>query len=138
MIDYDLDRGLPAFIDNQFDVVVLSATLQAVDNVAELFEEMLRVGKQVIVSFPNFAYKALREAYVVRGRSPKAVGEFNHEWYNTPNRRFPSIADVKDLCQQKGIRIEDAIYFESATKTHIGPDDQPNLNADTAILLLSR
>ncbi|MGB7345778.1 MAG: homoserine O-acetyltransferase [Pirellulaceae bacterium] len=137
VIDYDLNNGLPAFIDNQFDVIVMSATLQAVANIAELFDEMLRVGKSVIVSFPNFAYRALREDYVVRGRSPKAPGEFSFEWYNTPNRRFPSIADVHDLCQQKSVCIDQAFYFDSTSESQINADDDPNLNADTAILVLS-
>ena len=138
VIDYDLNNGLPAFIDGQFDVIVLSATLQAVANVERLLAEMLRVGKQVIVSFPNFAYRALREDYVKRGRSPKAPGEFNHEWYNTPNRRFPSIADVHDLCVQKDVRIEKEVYFDSQSQRQISPEDDPNLNADTAIMVLSK
>ena len=138
VIDFDLNCGLEPFIDNQFDVVVLSATLQAVANVDDLFEEMLRVGNRVIVSFPNFAYKALREDYVVRGRSPRAPGEFDYEWYNTPNRRFPSIADVEELCRSKNIRIEQAIYFDSTKNQQIESGDDPNLNADTAILVVSR
>ncbi|MGB7323881.1 MAG: homoserine O-acetyltransferase [Rubripirellula sp.] len=138
VIDYDLNTGLPAFIDNQFDFIVLSSTLQAVANVAELFDEMLRVGKRVVVSFPNFAYRTLREDYVVRGRSPRAPGEFNYCWYDTPNRRFPSIADVMDLCREKNVTVEQEIYFDSATQTQVWPDDDPNLNAETAILVLSR
>ena len=67
----DLNDGLPAFIDHQFDVVILNATLQAVDNVVALLNEMLRVGKRVIISFPNFAARRLREDYVTRGRSPR-------------------------------------------------------------------
>ncbi len=138
IIDYDLNNGLPAFIDNQFDVVVLSATLQAIANIAPLFDEMLRVGKCVIVSFPNFAHRSLRQDYVDRGRSPKAPGEFNYEWYDTPNRRFPSIADVHDLCHQKSVHLDQAFYFDSTTETQIDESDDPNLNADTAILVLSR
>ncbi len=138
VIDYDLNHGLPAFIDDQFDVVILSATLQAVANIDELFDEMLRVGQRVIVSFPNFAYRKLRDDYVLRGRSPKAPGEFNYAWYNTPNRRFPSVADVHDLCQQKGVSIDQAIYFDSTIDLQIDADNDPNLNADTAILVLSR
>ncbi|MEO1525170.1 MAG: homoserine O-acetyltransferase [Planctomycetota bacterium] len=138
IIDYDLNVGLPAFIDRQFDYVVFSATLQAVANVEGLFEEMFRVGGRVIVSFPNFAYKALREDYVVRGRSPKAPGEFGFEWYNTPNRRFPSIADVHDLCAEKGLTLEKEIYFDSSTGEAFTPDQDPNLNADTAVLVISR
>jgi homoserine O-acetyltransferase len=137
IIDYDLNDGLPAFIDNQFDVVVLSATLQAVANVETLFQEMVRVGRRIIVSFPNFAYRKLREAYVVGGRSPKAPGEFGYEWYNTPNRRFPSIADVHDLCREKSLRLEKEIYFDIAGGKQIAADDDPNLNADTAVLVIS-
>jgi homoserine O-acetyltransferase len=138
VIDYDLNHGLPAFMDKQFDFVILSATLQAVSNVAELFDEMLRVGKLVIVSFPNFAYRTLREAYVERGRSPRAPGEFNYSWYDTPNRRFPSIADVMDLCRDKEIEVKKELYFDSATQREISPDDDPNLNAETAILVIAR
>lgn len=138
VIDYDLNKGLPAFIDQQFDVVVLNATLQAVENVEMLLEEMLRVGRHVYVSFPNFAYRALRDDYVARGRSPKAPGEFSHDWYNTPNRRFPSIADVTDLCASRGISILNSLYFDSAVNQIVDADDMPNLNADTAILVLGR
>ena len=140
IIDYDLNRGLPAFTDDQFDVVVLSATLQAVENVETLFDEMLRVGKRVILSFPNFAYRALRQDYVERGRSPKAPGEYDHEWYNTPNRRFPSIADVEDLCSAKGATIHDAVYLDTTNNRRIppSPGGNPNLDADTAVLVISR
>jgi homoserine O-acetyltransferase len=140
VIDHDLNAGLTAFSDKQFDVIVLSATLQAVANVEMLFEEMLRVGRQVIISFPNFAYRKLREDYVQRGRSPKAPGNYGYEWYNTPNRRFPSIADVQDLCEAKGVILHEAIYLDSETNTRIAmpPHGNPNEDADTAILLMSR
>jgi homoserine O-acetyltransferase len=138
VIDYDLNHGLPAFTDGQFDFVIFSATLQAVANVAELFDEMVRVGKRVIVSFPNFAYRKLREDYVLRGRSPRAPGQFNYCWYDTPNRRFPSIADVMDLCREKNVTVENEIYFDSATQAEVSPDNDPNLNAETAILVISR
>ncbi len=137
VIDYDLNEGLPAFIDNQFDVVVLSATLQAVANVEMLLDEMVRVGRRVIVSFPNFAFRHLRDDYIQRGRSPKGPGEFAYEWYNTPNRRFPSIADVHDLCATKGLRLEREYYFDATTGKQIGADEDPNLNADTAVLIIA-
>jgi homoserine O-acetyltransferase len=136
IIDYDLNEGLPAFIDNQFDVVVSNATLQVVANVEMLFEEMIRIGKRVIVSFPNFAYRSLREDFVERGRSPRAPGEFDFEWYNTPNRRFPSIADVHDFCRDKSYVIEKEIYFDATTGKQVTADENPNLNADTAVLVL--
>ncbi len=138
VIDYDLNNGLPAFIDDQFDVVVLNATLQAVDNVVALLEEMLRVGKKAIISFPNFAYRALREDYVTRGRSPRAVGEFDFDWHDTPNRRFPTIADVHDLLIEMGVTIDREIYWDVSQSRHIDADDDPNLNADTAVLEIHR
>ncbi|MEM1212262.1 MAG: homoserine O-acetyltransferase [Planctomycetota bacterium] len=138
VIDYDLNRGLPAFTDQQFDVVVLSATLQAIEHIETLFDEMLRVGKRVILSFPNFAHKAMRDDYLERGRSPRAPGAYDHAWYNTPNRRFPSIADVEDLCRDKAVTVHDAVYLDSETGQRIQPEGDPNLNADTAVLVLSR
>jgi len=115
VIDYDLNKGLPGFADQQFDFVVLSATLQAVENIDVLFDEMLRVGK-----------------------SPRAVGQYDYQWFNTPNRRFPSIADVQDLCQIKGATIHQAVYLDNNAGIEIAAEDDPNLNADTAILVFSR
>ncbi|MCA9178923.1 MAG: homoserine O-acetyltransferase [Planctomycetales bacterium] len=138
VIDYDLNQGLPAFIDNQFDIVVLKFTLQAVSNVASLFDEMLRVGRQAIVSFANFAHRSLREDYVTRGRSPRAPGEYDYEWHDTPNRRFPSILDVQEFCRERDVTICRAVYLDQQRDCQIEPDDEPNLNADTAVFLLAR
>ena len=137
VIDYDLNQGLPAFIDKQFNTVVLHSTLQRVANIESLFDEMLRVGKQVIVSFPNFAHRTLREDYVIRGRSPRAPGEFDFDWYNTPNRRFPSIADVLELVQFKKATLLDAIYLDTFHGQRVA-DVDANLDADIAILRITR
>ncbi|MEM9644714.1 MAG: methionine biosynthesis protein MetW, partial [Planctomycetota bacterium] len=136
VIDYDLNEGLPAFIDDQFDYVVLNSTLQAVHNVESLFAEMMRVGKRAVVSFPNFAYRSLRDHYSKEGRSPKASGQFDHEWHNTPNRRFPSILDVLEFCEERDVTVEHAVYLDVAGGRFIDSDDNPNLNADTAVLVL--
>ncbi len=138
VIDHDLNEGLPAFTDQQFDVVVLSETLQVVSNIESLLKEMLRVGKKSIVSFHNFAHRDLRNDFVERGRSPRAEGLYDHQWYNTPNRRFPSILDVEDLCKLNRARIHDAIYLDTRNDRRVDRDDEPNLNADLAILVISR
>ncbi len=138
VIDFDLNRGLPGFADQSFDIVVLSATLQAVRDVERLFDEMLRVGRRVIISFANFAYRDLRESYVNEGRSPKAPGEYAFEWYNTPNRRFPSIADFLDLCRDKEVTVHHALYLNTAEHRRVEANEDPNLNADTAVMVLSR
>lgn len=137
-IDYDLNVGLPEFADDRFDYVVLSSTLQAVPNVEHLLEEALRVGRRAIVGFTNFAHRALREMFGLEGRAPKAPGPYSYEWYNTPNRRFPSIRDMLDLCEKMGVTVEDARYYDDTNGRVIGDDEDANLAAETALLVLRR
>jgi len=137
-IDYDLNVGLPEFSDNRFDYVVLSSTLQAVPNVEHLLEEALRVGERAIVGFTNFAHRALREMFGLEGRAPKAPGPYSHEWYNTPNRRFPSIRDMLDLCDKMGVTVEEARYYDNTEGRLIGDEEDANLAAETALLVLSK
>ena len=117
---------------------MLSATLQVISRTDLLLDEMLRVGKRCILSFANFAFRDLRHMYAEQGRSPKATGEYHYEWYNTPNRRFPSIADMHELLAAKGATIHRAIYLDTTSGMQVDEADDPNLNADTAILVISR
>ncbi|HSN83589.1 MAG TPA: homoserine O-acetyltransferase [Polyangiales bacterium] len=137
-IDYDLNVGLPEFDDNRFDYVVLSSTLQEVPNVEHLLDEALRVGRRAIVGFTNFAHRTLREMFSLEGRAPKAPGPYSHEWYNTPNRRFPSIQDMLDLCEKMGATVEEARYYDDTRGRVIGKDEDPNLAAESALLVLSK
>jgi len=137
VIDVDLNAGLPMFAEGQFDVVVLSQTLQAVEDVQRVLSEMVRVGRRGIVSFPNFGHHELREMLAAEGRSPKAAGGYPYEWYDTPNRRFPSILDFEDLCAAKGYTILDAVYLDTAHDRTIAPDADPNRHADTAVFVIS-
>jgi len=136
VVQIDLNEGLASFRDGQFDVVVLSQTLQTVTDTERIIEEMLRVGRSCIVSFPNFAFHKLRTMLFEQGRSPKAGGLYQYEWYNTPNRRFPSITDFVEFCRGKNIRIHRDVYLDTENKRQITED--PNLNADVAIFVLSR
>lgn len=136
VIQHDLERGLSPFGDGRFDVVVLSQTLQSIVDTEGIVDEMLRVGRSCIVSVPNFAHHALRRMLYEEGRSPKADGVYSFEWYNTPNRRFPSITDIEDFCARKGIHTHRAIYLD--TEAHRRVVDDPNRNADIAIFVLSR
>ncbi|MGB3052595.1 MAG: homoserine O-acetyltransferase [Polyangiales bacterium] len=137
-IDYDLNVGLPEFDDNRFDYVVLSSTLQAVPNVERLLEDALRVGRRAIVGFTNFAHRTLREMFGLEGRAPKAPGPYSYEWYNTPNRRFPSIRDMLDLCEKMGVTVEKARYYDDTEGRIIGDDEDANLLAETALLVVSK
>ena len=136
VIHADLERGLASFSDGQFDVVVLSQTLQAIDDTQGILAEMLRIGRTGVVSFPNFAYHKLRRMLAEEGRSPKSAGPYHFEWYNTPNRRFPSIADVEDLCARMGITAHRRVYLDSETNVRV--TDDPNRNANMAIFVLGR
>ncbi len=136
VIQADLNRGLRTFADRQFDCVVLSQTLQAMRDVEGLMAEMLRVGRTCIVSFPNLAYKKLRRMLAEEGRSPKTAGILSYEWFNTPNRRFFSIADFEDFCAARQIRVHRHVFLDTESDREI--TDDPNLNADLAIFVISR
>jgi homoserine O-acetyltransferase len=136
VVQSDLEQGLSSFTDGQFDVVVLSQTLQSIVDTEGIIGELLRVGRHGIVSFPNFAYHKLRTMLYQEGRSPKAEGPYQFEWYNTSNRRFPSIADFEDFCERKGIHTLRRMFLDSETGRWI--TDDPNRNADVAIFVLSR
>jgi len=136
VVQADLNEGLRSFADKQFDCVLLSQTLQAVYDVEGLLNEMLRVGKQGIVSFPNIAYEPLRRMLADEGRAPKSTGLLRHEWYNSPNIRFLSIADFEDFCRAKGIRIHRQIALNTEKDTEVTSD--PNRHADLAIFVISR
>ncbi|MGD0090840.1 MAG: homoserine O-acetyltransferase [Planctomycetota bacterium] len=136
VVQIDLNEGLSSFQDGQFDFVVLSQTLQTITGTERVIDEMLRVGRNCIVSFPNFAYRKMRQMLAAEGRSPKAGGLYQYEWYDTPNRRFPSISDFVDFCRRKSIRILREVYLDTETQRQVNED--PNLNADVAIIVLSR
>ncbi len=136
ILQHDLNDGLPPFAADQFDYVVLSQTLQAVDKVETIIDDILRVGRQVILSFPNFAYHKLRKMLFEQGRAPKVQGVLHYDWYNTPNRRYPSIVDFQVFCRERNITIEREVYLDTETDEQI--TEAPNLYADTAIYVLSR
>jgi len=136
VVQADLNEGLSQFADKQFDVVVLSQTLQAVSDVERVIADMLRVGRRCVVSFPNFAYHKLRDMLHEKGRAPEAPGLLRHRWYNTPNIRFLSIADFEDFCREKGIDVHRRICLDTEAGVEI--HDDPNLKADLAIFVISR
>lgn len=136
VIQADLNKGLGAFGTQEFDFVILSHTLQAVFDVEGVLLEMLRVGRHSIVSIPNFGYRPLRRMLAEQGRAPKSGGVLHHEWYNTPNIRFFTIADFEDFCVAKELRVHRRIALD--TEKHVEIFQEPNLNADMAIFVISR
>ena len=135
VVQADLNKGLAAFADGQFDFVVLSQTLQTVLDVPLVLRDMLRVGRRGIVSFPNVAYHKLRAELAEQGRAPRVHAEHGFQWYNTPYLRFLSIADFEEFCRQQGFTIHRQIALDTEAGSRVV--DDPNLNADVAVLVLS-
>ena len=137
VVQADLNSGLSQFPDGQFDYIVLSQTLQSIRDVEHLLYEMLRVGERSIVSFPNFAYYKLRNMLMEQGRSPVSSGILRHEWHNTPNIRFFSIADFEDFCAARDIQIHKRYALDTEDGRMIDDEDVNRL-ADMAIFVISR
>jgi len=135
VVQHDLRDGLAPFRDRQFEIVLLSQTLQTVLRPDRLLLEMLRVGEKGIVSFPNFGHRDCRRQLAEEGISP-VTGGLPFTWYASPNVRFLSIRDFESLCVELGIRIHRRIALDTAAGCEV--HDDPNLNADMAIFLLSR
>jgi methionine biosynthesis protein MetW len=103
VVQSDLERGLSGFEENSFDYVVLSQTLQAMKNSETIIREMLRVGREGIVTFPNFGYWKNR-LRVFRGHMPVS-DNLPYEWFDTPNVHLCTIADFERFCEERHIRI---------------------------------
>ncbi|MBK7647526.1 MAG: methionine biosynthesis protein MetW [Betaproteobacteria bacterium] len=105
VIQGNLEHGLDVFADQAVDHVVLSRTLQTVRHTEGILREMLRVGREAVVSFPNFAYwKNLRS--VLGGRMPVSE-DLPYQWYDSPNVRFFTVLDFEALCEKMGLIIRE-------------------------------
>ncbi len=104
VIEQNMDLGLQNLESGSFDTVVLAHTLQALHRPDLIVEEMLRVGKNCILTFPNFAYWRHRLALLTDGRMPKSP-QLPYEWYDTPNLHHCTISDFDELCRRKHIKV---------------------------------
>ena len=128
----DIDTGLAEYLDKSFDYVILSQTLQQVKKPEFVLKEALRVGKQAIVSFPNFVYYPARFDIFFRGKVP-VTPSLPHEWYETSNMHVLSISDFTEYCNRKKITIEDKAYIRKNKKVWFFP----NFFAELAMFLIS-
>ena len=125
VIQGNLERGLDEFADQAFDHVVLSRTLQTVRHTERILREMLRVGREAVVSFPNFAYwKNLRS--VLDGRMPVSE-DLPYQWYDSPNVRFFTLLDFEALCRQMGLVIRERSVLDEQGKP-VNNNDERELN----------
>ena len=134
----NLDEGLRDFEDQSFDYVILNQTLPAVYRPSFVLDEMLRVGKQCIVSFPNFAYWRVRWHFLVQGRMP-VDDIIPYEWYNTPNIHHLTICDFENFCRRNHIEFRQSFYFRALSRGTVAPTMfRPNLRAGFALFVIRR
>ena len=116
VIQQDLEGGLALFEDKSFDTVVLSQTLQTIHDTESILREVVRVGHECVVSFPNFAHWSHRLS-VLLGRMPVSKS-LPYAWYNTPNVRVLTIADFEALASDLGIEILDRVVLHEGKKVN--------------------
>lgn len=138
VIQGDIDEGLKQFSDKSYDYVILNQTLQSAYNPDFVLEEMLRVGKKCIVSFPNFAYWRIRLNFFFTGNMPKS-NVLPFEWFNTPNIHLLTVKDFFEFAKNRNIKIENGIYTTKARiRTGIQYNIFSNLLAEEAIFVISK
>ncbi|MDD3674631.1 methionine biosynthesis protein MetW, partial [Thauera propionica] len=132
VIQMDLEKGLVGLEDGFFDHVIMSLSLQAMHNTQGILHEMLRVGREAVVSFPNFGYWRHRQS-ILNGHMPVSES-LPHQWYNTPNVRFFTIADFDALCEMNGIAVRERLAFDEGKLVL----EEPNFLASVAVYRLGR
>ncbi len=132
VLQLDLEGGLSAFRDDSFDCVILSETLQAIRHTEQLMREMLRVGREAIVSFPNFGHWRAR-LQVFLGNMPVSK-ELPYQWYDTPNVHLCTVDDFEDFCRRLGFRVLERLVLHEARAVNV----LPNLLGSVAVFRLGR
>ncbi|MGC2048234.1 MAG: methionine biosynthesis protein MetW, partial [Gallionella sp.] len=132
VIQGDLESGLSGFESNAFDFVLLSQTLQATRHTEPLVQEMLRVGREGIVSFPNFGYWRNR-LQILLGNMPVSR-ELPYQWYDTPNVHLCTLHDFEEFCAIQKVKILDRRVMSGENEVKV----LPNLLGSTAVYRFQR
>ena len=132
VIQTNLESGLSGFESHSFDFVVLSQTLQAMKHTEGIVREMLRVGRQAIVTFPNFGYWQHR-LQVIQGHMPVS-SNLPYQWYDTPNIHLCTLTDFEAFCATHGVRILERIVMHRGAAVNM----LPNLLGSLAVYRLER
>ncbi len=139
VIQGDADHDLATYPDGAFDFVILSQTLQATHNPRIVLEQLLRIGRKVVVSFPNFGNWRIRSQFVLSGRMPMTE-DLPYSWYDTPNIHFCTVRDFLRLVEDIDAHVEKAValYGNGRVLNRSIRLTLWNFLADQAIFLLSR
>jgi methionine biosynthesis protein MetW len=138
VIQGDADRDLAAYPSGAFDVAVLSQTLQATRQPRQVLEDLVRIGRRAIVSFPNFGFWRIRLHLLFWGRMPMSQ-ILAHPWYETPNIHLCTIRDFVALCDEIGARIEKSVTLDRHGRPYaLDPRGSlANLLAEQGLFVLS-
>lgn len=138
VIQSDLDAGLSDYFDdNSFDYVVMTQTIQAVHYPSRMLSEMLRVGREGIVTFPNFGHWSSRLQLALGGHMPQSR-TLPNEWYDTPNIHLCTLKDFEALCHRLEIEILQRNVVDTAHRSNIGMKLLPNLLGEIALYRFRR
>jgi methionine biosynthesis protein MetW len=129
----DIEDGLSGYPDDSIDFVVMNDSLQQVEKPDHVFKEALRVGKRLIIGFPNFSHYSSRFQILFGGKVP-VTSSLPYQWYDTPNLHFLSISDFKDYCRLRSIKIEESAFVSKNRRVNF----LPNLFAEQGLFLLSK
>ncbi|HEX4974466.1 MAG TPA: methionine biosynthesis protein MetW [Pseudomonadales bacterium] len=137
VIQQDLNKGITNFSDQRFDTVLMTQALQTVRRPDRLLDEMLRVGHESIITFPNFGHWRIRLYLLSRGRMPVSK-TLPYTWYNTPNIHLCTFRDFEALCHRKEIKILDRLVVDHQHHTGIGSRLFPNVFGEIAIYRVAK
>lgn len=139
VVQGDADRDLVNYPDDAFDFAILSQTIQATRNPKEVMQHLLRIGRRVIVSFPNFAHWRVRLSLLARGRMP-VTERLAYRWYETPNIHLCTIRDFAGLVEELGAEVEQIAAFDARGRRLAVAAGLPLLNivAEEALFVLKR
>ncbi len=137
VIQQDLNKGIANFGDHSFDTVLMTHALQTVRRPDRLLDDMLRVGRETIITFPNFGYWRIRLYLLTHGRMPVS-NTLPYTWYNTPNIHLCTFRDFETLCHRKDIKIIDRLVVDQKHRTGIGSKLFPNLLGEVAIYRVAK
>lgn len=133
VIEQNLDKGLANFNTGSYDTVIMTQSLQVLRRPDKTLDEMLRIGKQAIITFPNFAHWSCRLHLAIKGKMPVSK-TLPHQWYDTPNIHLSTFKDFEDLCNKKGISI---LNKRVAGRTNFTSKILPNFFGEIAVYRLA-
>ncbi len=138
VIQGDIDEGLKQFPDKSFDYAILNQTLQSTEKPDFVMDEMLRVAKKAVVTFPNFAYWKVRFYLFFKGKMPKSK-QLPYEWYNTPNIHLMTVNDFFEFCKKRNIKILKSVYLtRNKARSGILIKTITNFFTEEAVFVVSR